>query len=235
MSDSFVTPWTVAHRLLCSWDSPGKNTGVDCHFLLQGIFSTLGLNQHFLHWQADSLLLSHQESPIIMTPSLLFSKVPPALENKLYGYPNIKDLDLVDNPSRSLLSSQLNFSRSFNDTHDITGAVTFLFFSSHSSWPLCRFGEKRTDPKFPVLCKCVVFHWQSLNILYLACNICFLVNSSFHFWVFLQWSFGPHLLFKMRFPQGLSLSLRSKSMLDPTQWYITIYLNNFTRGLHKEI
>ena len=162
-------------------------------------------------------------------------QVPPALENKLYGYPNIKDLDLVDNPSRSLLSSQLNFSRSFNDTHDITGAVTFLFFSSHSSWPLCRFGEKRTDPKFPVLCKCVVFHWQSLNILYLACNICFLVNSSFHFWVFLQWSFGPHLLFKMRFPQGLSLSLRSKSMLDPTQWYITIYLNNFTRGLHKEI
>ena len=21
-------------RLLCPWDSPGKNTGVDCHFLL---------------------------------------------------------------------------------------------------------------------------------------------------------------------------------------------------------
>ena len=25
-------------RLLRPWDSPGKNTGVDCHFLLQGIF-----------------------------------------------------------------------------------------------------------------------------------------------------------------------------------------------------
>ena len=25
-------------RLLCPWDSPGKNTGVGCHFLLQGIF-----------------------------------------------------------------------------------------------------------------------------------------------------------------------------------------------------
>ena len=25
-------------RLLCSWDSPGKNTGVGSHFLLQGIF-----------------------------------------------------------------------------------------------------------------------------------------------------------------------------------------------------
>ena len=27
-------------RLLCPWDSPGKNIGVDCHFLLQGIFPT---------------------------------------------------------------------------------------------------------------------------------------------------------------------------------------------------
>ena len=25
-------------RLLCPWDSPGKNTGVGCHALLQGIF-----------------------------------------------------------------------------------------------------------------------------------------------------------------------------------------------------
>ena len=31
----FATPWTVAPRLLCPWDSPGKNTGVGCQFLLQ--------------------------------------------------------------------------------------------------------------------------------------------------------------------------------------------------------
>ena len=31
-------------RLLCSRDFPGKNTGVGCHFLLQGIFPTQGLN-----------------------------------------------------------------------------------------------------------------------------------------------------------------------------------------------
>ena len=30
-----VTPETVPNRLLCSWDSPGKNTRVGCHFLLQ--------------------------------------------------------------------------------------------------------------------------------------------------------------------------------------------------------
>ena len=30
-----VTPWTQPTRLLHPWDSPGKNTGVGCHFLLQ--------------------------------------------------------------------------------------------------------------------------------------------------------------------------------------------------------
>ena len=44
-----VTPWTVAHRLLCPWDFPDKNTGAGCHSLLQGIFPTEGLNQGLLH------------------------------------------------------------------------------------------------------------------------------------------------------------------------------------------
>jgi len=48
-------------RLLCPWDFPGKNTGLDCHFLLQVIFPTQGLNLCVLNWQADSLPLSHQE------------------------------------------------------------------------------------------------------------------------------------------------------------------------------
>ena len=40
----FVTLWTVAARLLCPWDSAGKNTGVGSHALLQGIFQTQGMN-----------------------------------------------------------------------------------------------------------------------------------------------------------------------------------------------
>ena len=35
-------------RLLCPWDSPGKDTGMDCHALLQGMFPTQGLNPHLL-------------------------------------------------------------------------------------------------------------------------------------------------------------------------------------------
>ena len=31
-------------RFLCPWDSPGKNSKVGCHFLLQGIFPTQELN-----------------------------------------------------------------------------------------------------------------------------------------------------------------------------------------------
>ena len=41
------------------WDSLGKNTGVGCNFLLLGIFLTQGLKSHLLHWQTDSLPLSH--------------------------------------------------------------------------------------------------------------------------------------------------------------------------------
>ena len=32
-----VTPWTAAHQAPRPWDSPGKNTGVGCHFLLQRV------------------------------------------------------------------------------------------------------------------------------------------------------------------------------------------------------
>ena len=54
----FATLWTVAHQAPLSRDSPGKNTGVICHALLQEIFPMQGLNPCFLcllHWQVDSL------------------------------------------------------------------------------------------------------------------------------------------------------------------------------------
>ena len=45
----FATPWTVAHQAPLSMDSPGENTGVGCHSLLQGIFATQRLNPGILH------------------------------------------------------------------------------------------------------------------------------------------------------------------------------------------
>ena len=49
MSDSVQPFGLLPTRLLCSWDSPGKNTEVGCHFLLQGIFLTQGSNLCLLH------------------------------------------------------------------------------------------------------------------------------------------------------------------------------------------
>ena len=49
-------------RLLCPWDFPGKNIGVDCHFPLQGIFPKQGSSPHLLHCR-HSLPLSHHRNP----------------------------------------------------------------------------------------------------------------------------------------------------------------------------
>ena len=59
VSDSSQPCGLQPARLLLSWNSSGKNTGVGCHFLFQGLFLTQGLNPCLLHWQADSLPLSH--------------------------------------------------------------------------------------------------------------------------------------------------------------------------------
>ena len=53
-SSSSVTPWTVAHHLLCPQDYPGKNIRVGFHVLFQGIFLTQGSNSHhLLHCHVD--------------------------------------------------------------------------------------------------------------------------------------------------------------------------------------
>ena len=53
--------WPV--RLLCPWDSPGNNTGVGCHALLQGIFPPQGSNPGLQHCRWILYPLSHQGIP----------------------------------------------------------------------------------------------------------------------------------------------------------------------------
>ena len=67
--------WIQLYATLCSpmdcsppgssvhWDSLDKNTGVGCHFLLQGIFPTLGSNLSLLHRQAGSVPLAPPGEP----------------------------------------------------------------------------------------------------------------------------------------------------------------------------
>ena len=60
MSDSLQHYGLYLARLLCPWDSPGKNTGVGCHALLQGIFLTQGSALVFPVSCIDSRVLYHQ-------------------------------------------------------------------------------------------------------------------------------------------------------------------------------
>ena len=60
----FETPWTVAHQAPLSMNSPGRNTGVSSHALLQRIFPNQGLKPGLLHCRQILYCLSHQGSPL---------------------------------------------------------------------------------------------------------------------------------------------------------------------------
>ena len=65
-SDSLWPHGLYLARLLCPKNFPSKNPGVNCHFLLQGIFPTQVLNPrllHLLHWQVDSLPMHYLRNP----------------------------------------------------------------------------------------------------------------------------------------------------------------------------
>ena len=63
VSDSLRPHGLRPARLLCPWDSPGKNTGVDCHSLFQRIFPTQGSNPGLLHCRQILYRLSYREDP----------------------------------------------------------------------------------------------------------------------------------------------------------------------------
>ena len=95
----FATPWKTplwSARFLCLWNSPGKNTGVGCHFLLQGIFPTQGMNWHHLHllyWRQILYLMSHQRNlrwqNVISEKYLLFSFISRKMKQDYEGSGNM--------------------------------------------------------------------------------------------------------------------------------------------------
>ena len=63
VSDSLQPHGLYPTRLLCPWDFPGKNTGVGCHSLLQGIFLIQRSKPGLLHCRQILYHLSYQGSP----------------------------------------------------------------------------------------------------------------------------------------------------------------------------
>ena len=63
MSSSLQPHGLYPARLLCPWDSSGKNTGVGCYSLLQGIFPTQGSDLGLPNYRQILYHLSHEGSP----------------------------------------------------------------------------------------------------------------------------------------------------------------------------
>ena len=84
-----VTPWTVARQAPPSVGFPSKNTGVGCHFLLQGIYRTQGSNLNLCVSCTGKRILYHEVPPgkpsqiNTVNKSPLFFTPLPRRENKL--------------------------------------------------------------------------------------------------------------------------------------------------------
>ena len=72
-SCSVVSDSLLPHELYSPWNSPGQNTGVGSHFLLQGVFPTQGSNPDLPHCKRILHQLSHHGSPISIDK--VFAKV----------------------------------------------------------------------------------------------------------------------------------------------------------------
>ena len=85
--DSFATPCLPCHpmpaRIPCPWDFPGKNTGVSCRSLLQGIFLTQGSNPHLLHCRQILYHWATREAPGLALTMRIFPQ-----QSKLKSWKN---------------------------------------------------------------------------------------------------------------------------------------------------
>ena len=102
----FVTQWTIAREAPLPM---AKITRVGCHFLLQGIFLTQGLNLNLLHWQADSLPLVPLGKPIFIC--IYFYYLPSCLQHSNHKtlFKEYSKFSLANTRSMLLSLSALKF------------------------------------------------------------------------------------------------------------------------------
>ena len=79
----FATPWTVAYQAPL-WDSPGKNMGVGCHALLQGIFPSQGSNPGLPRCRRILSCLSHQGSHQRSYFSFIYGLPSPKIKDRVH-------------------------------------------------------------------------------------------------------------------------------------------------------
>ena len=100
--------YLCSQGLLCLWDSPGKNTGESCHFLLQGIFLTQGANPGLLHVQADSLPSEPPGKPTVVNWKLLSLTLCGPMDYTVQGILQARILECEAFPSPADLPNPLS-------------------------------------------------------------------------------------------------------------------------------
>ena len=111
-------------RLLWPWNSPGKNTGVGNHSLLQGIFLTQGLNPGLLHYRQIIYRLSHQGNPKAICKDYLACKCQSQEPNPF----NLQSIHLKQHSA--LLLKYLRMSAKTNPLHNLRAPGSWFEFSS---------------------------------------------------------------------------------------------------------
>ena len=91
-------------RLLCSWDSPGKNTGAGCHFLPQGILPTSGSNLSLLYCRREPLQHCTTREPLAFR-QFLDPKHPPAGSDQLSQFQELVSVSFLLEQNHSLIST----------------------------------------------------------------------------------------------------------------------------------
>ena len=109
MSDSWQPHRLQPTRLLCPWDSSGKNSGGGCHFLLQGIFPTQGSNTHLhVSYIARQILYHRATWDALLTKTYTYFKIfvaPHCILNKVSNFwMSLSTLIWKYSPPFSLLS-----------------------------------------------------------------------------------------------------------------------------------
>ena len=96
--------------LLRLWNSPGKNSGVGCYSLLQGIFPTQSWNPSLLHYREILYCLSHQESLISISISIYLSI---CIYLSIYIYKTLQPVIYVYKTLRPIITVYTFFSIDF--------------------------------------------------------------------------------------------------------------------------
>ena len=159
---TLVTPWTVARRVLWPCNFPGKNTVLNCHFLLQGIFPTQESNLCLLHFRQILYWLSYEVLWVlrdknffsIFLVSLYDSTTPKILqppETKIHWSQSLTDPCSFQHPSPSC-------------PIEIPGAVSIILPSHASSTPFPCFSHSAFPGKIPVLIKSHSLSTWDLNL-----------------------------------------------------------------------